>query len=100
MTPKFQDAFEELLETLGSEISEDEELLEEGKYSKWVDQRGREVYPKLLSMDQMKRVLRRKHGFFQKSGKIYTLPLIPTKGKIQKVFKKYYTPTFVAPPKF
>lgn len=89
MTEKFDESVKRVLE--------DMDLLEEGKYCKWVDQRGREVYPKLLTMDQMKRVLLKKHGFFQKGGKIYSLPLIPTKGKIQKAFKKYYTPTFVTP---
>lgn len=94
MTPNFDETLKQVLESVKPEI------LEEGKYCKWVDQKGREVYPKLLTMNQMKRVLKKKHGFFQKNGKIYSLPLIPTKGKIQKVFRKYYTPTFLTRPKF
>lgn len=94
----FEEEIKRITESLNT--PEDKEIIEEGKYSKWVDQKGREVYPKLLSMDQMKKVLSKKHGFFQKGGEIYTLPLIPTRGKIQKVFKKYYKPTFVTRPNF
>lgn len=92
MTEKFNEALSEILDNM--------ELIDEGKYAKWVDQKGRVVYPKLLSMDQMKKVLPRKLGHFQKNGEIYMLPLIPTHGKIQKVFKKYYRRGFAVAPKF
>lgn len=92
MTSKFDESFDNILNGL--------DVIEEGKYAKWVDQRGTLIYPKLLSMKEMKKVLPRKLGFFQKGGNIYTLPLIPTKGRIQKEFKKYYRRGFAANPNF
>lgn len=92
MTDKFNEAVDDILSNL--------EVIEETKYAKWVDQKGRLIYPKLLSMKEMKKVLPRKLGFFQKGGDIYSLPLIPTKGKIQKEFKKYYRRGFAVNPKF
>ena len=80
------------------EILESMEILEEKKYANWLDQKGRKVYPGILSMKQMKRVLKKKIGYFQKGGHIYSLPLIPTQGKIQKEFKKVYLRTFQARP--
>lgn len=74
------------------------ETIEEAHYAKWLDQKGRKVYPGLLSIKNMKKVLGKKLGYFQKRGKIYSLPLIPTKGKIQKEFKKYYKRTFLPRP--
>ena len=80
------------------QILESMELIEEKKYANWLDQKGRKVYPGKLSMKEMKQVLPRQLGFFQKGGHIYSLPLIPTKGKIQKEFKKYYRTHFIPRP--
>jgi hypothetical protein len=92
MTSKFDEEFSHIMDELS--------IIDEGKYAKWVDQRGRLIYPKLLSMKEMKKVLPRKLGFFQKGGDIYSLPLIPTRGKIQKEFKKYYRRGFTVNPNF
>ena len=86
MTPEFDKKLKKINESL--------ELVEEKKYANWLDQKGRKVYPGKLSMKEMKKVLPRHLGFFQKGGHVYSLPLIPTRGKIQKEFKKHYRKTF------
>ncbi len=83
-----------------NQILESLELIMEKKYAIWVDQKGRKVYPGVLSIKQMKKVLPRRLGFCQKNGHIYSLPLIPSKGKIQKEFKKYYAKSFMTRPHF
>jgi|TARA_R110000787_G_scaffold336_9_gene1324 hypothetical protein len=86
MTPNFNEKLRKINESL--------ELIEERHYAKWLDQKGRKVYPGKLSPKEMKKVLPRRIGFFQKGGHVYSLPLIPTTGKIQKDFRKYYRKTF------
>lgn len=93
---KFDNTLSEIIESL--ELFQEDGSGKKGHYSKWMDQRGRKVYPGVLSMKEMKKVLGRKLGKFQKNGKLYALPLIPTRGRIQKEFKKYYTKSFLARP--
>lgn len=86
---KFEKALEEVMESL------DRELIEEGKYAKWFDQAGKKVYPGKLTMKEMKKVLKKRLGFFQKNGRVFALPLKPSKGKIQKEFLKEFKRSFM-----
>ena len=86
MTSNFDEKYEQILESL--------ELIEEKKYARWLDQKGKKVYPGLLTDKEMKKLLPRRLGIFQKNAHLYQLPLVPTKGKLQKAFKKVYKRSF------